>query len=453
MQSPGGELDAPRRRSRAARGPAGTGWPPRRGARAARLADEWPGSSSQTAISNAPSSDGESSSKRNAPSSRDDRCARAAPHDAGHACPPRRAGGTAPCRARRRCCAACRATGRAAPRSTWLSIETRDAGARGQVRRASGPRAWRRRRIAAPSWRRCDLADTSGAALDFSLTKTDASIAPCRAASARTALEPLARVTDVLVTGAAGGLGARARGGAASRAATASWRSTASPSRPRRRARATRSTLARRGRRRGARWPTRPRRGVGDPPRRRDRRRRAARREGLRRPGRAAARRVPRARSSRTSSRPGSRCAPRCPHLRRADGDRSITLTSSTDALASYGLPAYAAAKAGLIGLVRSLAATLGADGHPHQRGRARRRADAAQRARVGARARLVRPAARGAPARPARRRPRTSRAAYLALIDLRHVTGQMHRRRRRPDDRRGPTRGAGAGAARRRSR
>ena len=51
------------------------------------------------------------------------------------------------------------------------------------------------------------------------------------------------------------------------------------------------------------------------------------------------------------------------PHLRRAEGDRSITLTTSTDALASYGLPAYAAAKAGLIGLVNSLAGPLGGDG------------------------------------------------------------------------------------------
>ena len=68
-------------------------------------------------------------------------------------------------------------------------------------------------------------------------------------------------------------------------------------------------------------------------------------------------------RSSRTSSPRGSRCAPRFPTCERRPGDRSITLTSSTDALAAYGLPAYAAAKAGLLGLVRSLAATLGADG------------------------------------------------------------------------------------------
>jgi NAD(P)-dependent dehydrogenase (short-subunit alcohol dehydrogenase family) len=50
-------------------------------------------------------------------------------------------------------------------------------------------------------------------------------------------------------------------------------------------------------------------------------------------------------------------------HLRAAEGDRSVTLTTSTDALMSYGLPAYAAAKAGVIGLVRSLAGPLGAEG------------------------------------------------------------------------------------------
>ena len=51
------------------------------------------------------------------------------------------------------------------------------------------------------------------------------------------------------------------------------------------------------------------------------------------------------------------------PHLRRSDGDRSIALTTSTDALASYGLPAYAAAKAGLIGMVHALAASLAGEG------------------------------------------------------------------------------------------
>lgn len=51
------------------------------------------------------------------------------------------------------------------------------------------------------------------------------------------------------------------------------------------------------------------------------------------------------------------------PALRRASGDRSITVVSSTDALLSTGLTAYAAAKAGLIGMVRALAGPLGAEG------------------------------------------------------------------------------------------
>ena len=112
------------------------------------------------------------------------------------------------------------------------------------------------------------------------------------------------------------------------------------------------------------------------------------------------------------------------PALRRADGDRSITLTSSTDALASYGLPAYAAAKAGLLGLVRSLAAPLGADGirinavapgdvptprnvreWAHVPGWYDRMRDASVLGRLA--------------------EPEDVAAAYLALIDLRHVTGQ----------------------------
>jgi NAD(P)-dependent dehydrogenase (short-subunit alcohol dehydrogenase family) len=51
------------------------------------------------------------------------------------------------------------------------------------------------------------------------------------------------------------------------------------------------------------------------------------------------------------------------PQLRAAEGDRSLTLTTSTDALISYGLPAYAAAKSGIIGLVHSLASSLGKQG------------------------------------------------------------------------------------------
>ena len=51
------------------------------------------------------------------------------------------------------------------------------------------------------------------------------------------------------------------------------------------------------------------------------------------------------------------------PHLRRAgEAGRpaSITLASSINALASYGLPAYSAAKAGLLGLAVALADPLG---------------------------------------------------------------------------------------------
>ena len=51
------------------------------------------------------------------------------------------------------------------------------------------------------------------------------------------------------------------------------------------------------------------------------------------------------------------------PNLRAAEGDRSVSFTTSTDAMISYGLPAYAAAKAGIVGLVRSLASPLGAEG------------------------------------------------------------------------------------------
>lgn len=51
------------------------------------------------------------------------------------------------------------------------------------------------------------------------------------------------------------------------------------------------------------------------------------------------------------------------PNLRAADGDRSIAFTTSTDAMVSYGLPGYAAAKGGIIGLVNSLTSPLGREG------------------------------------------------------------------------------------------
>jgi NAD(P)-dependent dehydrogenase (short-subunit alcohol dehydrogenase family) len=113
------------------------------------------------------------------------------------------------------------------------------------------------------------------------------------------------------------------------------------------------------------------------------------------------------------------------PHLRRAEGDRSITLTTSTDALASYGLPAYAAAKAGLIGLVHSLTGTLAADGirinavapgdvptprnvreWGHVPGWYDGLRESSPLGRLGT--------------------PEDIAAAYLSLIDMRHVTGQV---------------------------
>jgi 3-oxoacyl-[acyl-carrier protein] reductase len=51
------------------------------------------------------------------------------------------------------------------------------------------------------------------------------------------------------------------------------------------------------------------------------------------------------------------------PNLRAANGDRSIAFTTSTDAMVSYGLPAYAAAKGAIIGLVNSLTSPLGGEG------------------------------------------------------------------------------------------
>ncbi|MGH8837663.1 MAG: SDR family NAD(P)-dependent oxidoreductase [Jiangellaceae bacterium] len=51
------------------------------------------------------------------------------------------------------------------------------------------------------------------------------------------------------------------------------------------------------------------------------------------------------------------------PLLRRSGGDRSISLVGSINAYGGYGAPGYSAAKAGLTGLTRALAAPLGADG------------------------------------------------------------------------------------------
>jgi NAD(P)-dependent dehydrogenase (short-subunit alcohol dehydrogenase family) len=49
--------------------------------------------------------------------------------------------------------------------------------------------------------------------------------------------------------------------------------------------------------------------------------------------------------------------------LRGATGDRSLTFTSSFNALSAQGMPAYSAAKAGLIGLMHGLVRPLGREG------------------------------------------------------------------------------------------
>jgi NAD(P)-dependent dehydrogenase (short-subunit alcohol dehydrogenase family) len=51
------------------------------------------------------------------------------------------------------------------------------------------------------------------------------------------------------------------------------------------------------------------------------------------------------------------------PWLRAGSGDRSVTFTSSFNALSAQGMPAYSAAKAGLVGLMHALVDPLGRDG------------------------------------------------------------------------------------------
>lgn len=51
------------------------------------------------------------------------------------------------------------------------------------------------------------------------------------------------------------------------------------------------------------------------------------------------------------------------PRMERCAGDRSITVVSSINAIRGFGLPAYSAAKAGLLGLVTAMTPVLGQRG------------------------------------------------------------------------------------------
>lgn len=51
------------------------------------------------------------------------------------------------------------------------------------------------------------------------------------------------------------------------------------------------------------------------------------------------------------------------PALRRGEGDRAVTMISSINAAESFGLPAYSAAKAGLLGFMSALVSELGSEG------------------------------------------------------------------------------------------
>ena len=342
----------------------------------------------------------------------DDRAPGSAAHDADDGALLRRAGETARCRARRRCCAACPATGRAG---------------RARPGSASTPRR-RRWRTAAPASGRArdgdggwpaelpalDLAEV-GSRAHFSLTKTDASIGAMR--------DPLAARLGGPRHRCGRRPRRRARGGAARARRPRSWRSTASRSTPRRRRprlHASTSSTRPPSRRR---WPT-PRRPACDcatwwrSPAARCRTRRPA---SIR----------PRCRSTcsarsleqnlpRPGSRPRRAAAPARRRGRPLDHahlvHRRARRVRPAGVRGREGGPARPGAIAGRHARRRR---------DPHQRGRARRRADAAQRARVGARARLVRPAAARRRCSTGSATPEDIAATYLALIDLQHVTGQ----------------------------
>ena len=100
------------------------------------------------------------------------------------------------------------------------------------------------------------------------------------------------------------------------------------------------------------------------------------------------------------------------PHMLRQGRGRILSAASVSTQLGSQGLTAYAAAKAGIVGMTRTWARELGPRGHHGERGRARpdRGRDRAHGSARGARATLARI--------PARRlgRPEEVAAVYLFL-------------------------------------
>ena len=108
-----------------------------------------------------------------------------------------------------------------------------------------------------------------------------------------------------------------------------------------------------------------------------------------------------------------------------AGSDRSITFTSSINALSAQGMPAYSAAKAGLIGLMNALVDPLGSEGirvNVVAPGTIRTpRTENLYRDVPGHFERLERGTALGRLGSPA-----DVAAVFASLAQLRHVTGQV---------------------------
>lgn len=108
-----------------------------------------------------------------------------------------------------------------------------------------------------------------------------------------------------------------------------------------------------------------------------------------------------------------------------APADRSVTLTSSFNAFSAQGMPAYSAAKAGLLGMMHALVAPLGHEGiriNIVAPGTIRTpRTDALWSGTAGHFERLAAGTALGRLGTP-----RDVAEAYLACLRMEHVTGQV---------------------------